>query len=616
MRLYKSFLLALCVAIAFDGHTQTSSGSSSVQRKKVAVVLSGGGAKGTAHIGALKVLEQAGIPIDMIVGTSMGALMGGLYCIGYDSHMLDSLVRIQDWPFLLSDRIDPMDQDIVNRNKQNTYMLSLSVNDGKGKISMAQPGFIKGKNLANLFSRLTLGYHDSIDFNLLPIPFACVATDMVKFNEIVFLSGNLATAMRASMSIPAVFSPVQLDTMVLVDGGLRNNFPVDVAKAMGADIVIGVTVQNIKEKTPDYFNSTGAVINQLMDVNTENKLLDNLLMTDIFIRVNVDGYSAASFNSDAIDTLINRGERAAMQQWDALMDLKKELSLSDSGNADGQRVVRKYRMIHPQTKLKVSQTEFKNIASADKKYLQEKFNLHKGGVTTVEGVEKAVTALRSNLFYQDASYQIHYQKDGYKISLESEGKKAAQLFMGVRFDNEEKVSLQFCGLMPLRIVVPTVLQGTVRLGKRSMGKLEATLNPSSFVPVSLAYTYRHQDINVYYHASKDFNPDYNQHQVELGILNYGYKNLLVDFFARWDYYDYKQILMGQRSRNPVKNVSHLFSYNARVHFDNRSNPYFAVQGDKYEIKYGMYTDNLYQYKNSSPVHVLSFNSMKIIPLNR
>ena len=324
MRLYKSFLLALCIAAVFNGHTQTSSESSSVQRKKVAVVLSGGGAKGTAHIGALKVLEQAGIPIDMIVGTSMGALMGGLYCIGYDSHMLDSLVRIQDWPFLLSDRIDPMDQDIVNRNKQNTYMLSLSVNDGKGRISMAQPGFIKGKNLANLFSRLTLGYHDSIDFNLLPIPFACVATDMVKFNEIVFHSGNLATAMRASMSIPAVFSPVQLDTMILVDGGLRNNFPVDVAKAMGADIVIGVTVQNIKEKTPDYFNSTGAVINQLMDVNTENKLLDNLLMTDIFIRVNVDGYSAASFNSDAIDTLINRGERAAMQQWDALMDLKKE----------------------------------------------------------------------------------------------------------------------------------------------------------------------------------------------------------------------------------------------------------------------------------------------------
>ena len=112
MRLYKSFLLALCVAIAFNGHTQTSSGSSSVQRKKVAVVLSGCGAKGTAHIGALKVLEQAGIPIDMIVGTSMGALMGGLCCIGYDSHMLDSLVRIQDWPFLLSDRIDPMDKTL------------------------------------------------------------------------------------------------------------------------------------------------------------------------------------------------------------------------------------------------------------------------------------------------------------------------------------------------------------------------------------------------------------------------------------------------------------------------------------------------------------------------
>ncbi|MDY6403677.1 MAG: patatin-like phospholipase family protein, partial [Bacteroidales bacterium] len=250
------------------------------QRKKVALVLSGGGAKGTAHIGALKVLEQANIPIDMIVGTSMGALMGGLYSIGYNADMLDSLVRVQDWAFLLSDKIDTREMNIIQREKRNTYLLSFALNN-IGKLSIGKPGFIKGKNLANLFSKLTLGYHDSIDFNSLPIPFSCVATDIVKFEEIDFHSGNLATAMRASMSIPAVFTPVKMDSMILVDGGLKNNFPVDVAKQMGADIIIGVSVQNEMNKSPEYFNSTFAVLNQLMDVNTQAKADENISQCDV-----------------------------------------------------------------------------------------------------------------------------------------------------------------------------------------------------------------------------------------------------------------------------------------------------------------------------------------------
>ena len=155
----------LCISV----HTTAQPGP----RKKVGVVLSGGGAKGMAHIGALKVIEEAGIPIDYVVGTSMGSIIGGLYSIGYTPEQMDSMVRRQDWSFLLSDKIPRSEQNMAEREASEKYVFSLPF--GKNAKTQAVGGLIKGQNLANLFSELTVGYHDSIDFNKLPIPFACVS---------------------------------------------------------------------------------------------------------------------------------------------------------------------------------------------------------------------------------------------------------------------------------------------------------------------------------------------------------------------------------------------------------------------------------------------------------
>ena len=212
------------------------------ERKKVGVVLSGGGAKGVAHIQALKVIEEAGIPIDYIVGTSMGSIIGGLYSIGYTPQQLDSMVRKQDWMFLLSDRVKRSAMSLNEREKSEKYVFSFPFT--KSPKDAVSGGIIKGQNLANLFTELTVGYHDSVDFNKLPIPFACVSQNIVNGEQIVFHNGILATAMRASMAIPGVFTPVRKDSMILIDGGMINNYPVDVARSMGADIIIGVDVQN------------------------------------------------------------------------------------------------------------------------------------------------------------------------------------------------------------------------------------------------------------------------------------------------------------------------------------------------------------------------------------
>ena len=295
-------------------------------RPKVAVVLSGGGAKGTAHIGALKVIEEAGIPIDYVVGTSMGAIVGGLYSIGYTPQQLDSMVNAQNWKFLLSDAPNPKDVLLDDRLKSEHYVLSIPFSLKSANISDA--GIIKGRNLARLFSTLTDGYQDSVNFNRLPIPFACVSENLVDGSEVVFHEGILATAMRSSMSIPGVFVPVDLNGMVLVDGGMVNNYPVDVALGMGADYIIGVDVQSPLLKASG-LKSLKDIFGQIINLQGERKYRENLRKTDVLIKVDVSGYSAASFTKEAIDTLIVRGERAAIDSWDGLLALKKKLGLAD-----------------------------------------------------------------------------------------------------------------------------------------------------------------------------------------------------------------------------------------------------------------------------------------------
>ena len=246
--------------------------SVAVNRKKVAVVLSGGGAKGMAHIGVLKVLEKAGIPVDIVTGTSMGSIIGGLYSIGYNANALDSVARAQDWSYVISDKEDLRNQSLRDRLRQYTYVFTTGLTIGKRNKNAG--GLIKGKNLAELFQHLCTGYTDSLDFSKdLPIPFACVATDIIDNSEVDFHSGRLPQAMRSSMSIPGAFSPIRLGGKVLVDGGLKNNYPADIAKEMGAEIIIGVTVQGAPKVAED-LGGTMSIISQIVDVNCKNKVED------------------------------------------------------------------------------------------------------------------------------------------------------------------------------------------------------------------------------------------------------------------------------------------------------------------------------------------------------
>lgn len=569
------------------------------QRKKVAVVLSGGGAKGMAHIGALKVIERAGIPIDYIVGTSMGAIVGGLYSIGYDAQMLDSMVRQQDWKFLLSDHVDPRNQSMHERYNHGTYLLSRPIirqgnNDVMG-------GLVTGYNLTNLFSRLTVGYHDSTDFRNLPIPFACVATNMVDYSEVDLHSGWLAQTMRASMAIPGFFTPVRIDSMVLVDGGLKNNYPVDVARNMGADIVIGVTLDKPMRSAAE-LKSGSDILMQLLDFNVKNKYDDNLRHTDVPIAVDVNGYSSTSFSTRAIDTLIYRGEKAAMGQWDSLIALKQKIGVDS--NYMPLRIHRASNdyLTH---KVRLSVVDMYGIGRFDQRYITRKFHLNEGDSINSEQLEQAMTALRSDLMYSSAEYILRQMPGGYWLRITAGNRKITQASVGVRFDTEEMVGLQANSELRLPTRLPIELSVTGRLGKRYMANVAATFMPTNFRNVTLAYTFRHNDINQYNKGNRDFNVTYNYHALNLSLININGKNYSMDLTARWENFNYEDVLIGQR-RDPMPfGDEHFYSYNFRLHYDSENERYFTTRGAKLEAGYSLYTDDFVKYCDHSPLHIIS-----------
>ena len=557
-------MLRILIILLFVGcpsaMRSTAPQTDSLPRKKVAVVLSGGGAKGMAHIGALKVIERAGIPIDIITGTSMGSIVGGLYSIGHDAQELDSLVHAQDWPFLLSDKREIRSPYIDGRQKQNTYFLSKAIGMENGRIIANRSGMVQGRNLAALFAELTAAYADSMDFAQLPIPFACVATDIIDNSEYDFTSGRLAEAMRTSMSIPGVFAPIRKGERLLVDGGLRNNFPVDLAQQLGAEVVIGVTVQ-AAPKTADDLKTTMAVLSQIVDVNCKNKYDDNLSRTDIAIRVDTRGYSSASFTPAAIDTLMARGEQEAMKHWDELIALREQLGLPPltEGGAAGW----------------AGQRAFKTVPAAEGQGTSGPSASRRNDMTLLQGG------------------------------------------LGVRFDTEEYAAVQLNGnLQPRRL--PLTLEGTLRLGKRMLSRVDLAVTHKERNLMRLSYQFRHNDLNVYYEGDRDFNLLYNQHTVELSVVNLNIRNFKIDAGGRWDVFDFHDVLVAPSDNFGSDGIAntHYYKYYARVDYNSENTWNFATRGARFHADYSYVTDNLTGYRHHAGLSDLSAAWRMAFPITR
>lgn len=577
----------------------TNSGvASEAERPRVAVVLSGGGAKGVAHISVLKVIEELGIPVDYVVGTSMGSIIGGLYAIGYSPEQLDSIVRAQDWMWLLSDKPKRNYRTLTEKEDETRFILSVPLaRDGQKFESL-----VKGQNISDMFAALTVGYHDSIDFRNLPIPFACVATNITDGSEVILDKGVLAESMRASMAIPGVFSPVRKGKKVLVDGGLVNNFPVDVARRMGADIVIGVDVQQGMSEDSEVNNLTD-ILSKVIDIACKNKLEENLRDADAYIKVNVDGYSAASFSSAAIDSLIFRGQQAADECRGRLQEIKGRilapvLSSKPSGTVP-------YPLL--QKEIEVNGIYFEGLDSRDRKRVINKCRLHENTAISYKQIEQALAILRTELNYSEVSFRLFEEREGYKLVFRLAKKNATTFNVGVRFDTEEVASLLLGSSIYLHTSIPSTLLVMGRLGKQYMASLEYALQPSLMRNISLKYTFRYHDIDFYNEGNKMCNTTYNHHAFELGYSNVWLRNFRYRIGIAYELYHDTDILYKEGNRPFAQGelTDNTLSYSLQVDYNTQDNALFPQRGVKFTATGAFYTDNFVQYRDHSPFYTLS-----------
>src|SRR3984957_9423068 len=293
-----ALLAALAWSSAAWAAEKTETHPDPAARPRICLVLSGGGARGMAHIGVLKVLEDLKIPVDCIAGTSMGAIVGGLYASGMTAHQIDATMRSVDWQEAFHDA--PPRRDLAFRRKEDdrNFLVRLPLGLKHGKILLPK-GFIQGQKLQETLRQLTLPFSKSTNFDLLPTPFRAVATDLETGNAVVMGEGDLSIAMRASVSAPGVFAPVELNGRLLVDGGLAENLPINVARAMHADILI-VSDVSFPLQPRAALDSALSISNQMLAIlvrKDSDRQRASLSPQDILIEPDLGSTPATDFTS-------------------------------------------------------------------------------------------------------------------------------------------------------------------------------------------------------------------------------------------------------------------------------------------------------------------------------
>lgn len=541
-------------------------------RPTIAVVLAGGGAKGMAHLGAIKVIESCGIPIDMIVGTSMGSIVGGLYSIGYTSDELLDITRGTDWINLILDTPDYGNQLLTAKKDNENYLLRVSLDRSRVLSGTGGGGIIDGKNIYTLFRHLTEGLPEYSDFNKFPIPFACVATNAVTGEKYVFHEGDLVTAMRSSMAIPTVFTPVKVGDAALVDGFVVDNFPVDVARQMGADIIIGVDL--VSESNDDALaNSAIDVMMRILDFNSMDQYQANKDDTDIYIPINTTGYSAASFSSTAIDSLILRGEQAAKENIEELRTLARRLNINQSyytvhGRMNGVNYTRTVNDLHPDLYIDTKDVAIIRTDSA--------------GIIDLSETIKQGYLVAKNIF------------------------QSGSLSLGARFDNQEYAALQ------LGIDVKLLRRSNVdlniygRLGARMMGGISVAHLFRNGGKIEARYRFEHKDISAYLFGDRIADVgDYHQR------FNLRYKQdfrkVSYSFGLRYDVDRYRNVLIHKDVANIAENLpkEKFFSYYTKAEFNNLDAQYFPTKGSQVEVMLEVITSNLYEFHNYALFPIIS-----------
>ncbi|TVQ14576.1 MAG: hypothetical protein EA364_04240 [Balneolaceae bacterium] len=422
------------------------------ERPKVGIAFSGGGAKGFAHIGVLKVLEEINMPIDYITGTSMGALVGGLYSIGYSPEFMQDLVLNLNWEELFSDEIRRRYMPMEEKYWDGQFLITLPFKSGQLRLPA---GLVAGQHISMLFANLTWDFQHIRDYDQLPIPFACIATDLESGEAHVMRSGTLSESIRASISIPTIFTPVRIDGRMVVDGGVVRNLPVTDAYNMGADFVIGI---NVTEglKMADSLRSIFDIMDQTIRFMMFDSVNEEAVKAGILINPDVGRFHILDF--DKAQEIINIGEAAARNSYDQLKSLADSLN---SMSAYTRRPV-----IQPEINNEVAISGI-NVVGLDyysETQLRNELRIEIGSMADRTVITNAIERLFSLQYFHQITYDLSPSENGYQLNIKAVEREQSTFRFGFKYDNYTNATLLFNSTYKNLVTSSSTLRLTASLG--------------------------------------------------------------------------------------------------------------------------------------------------------
>lgn len=428
---------------------------SAQERPKIGLVLSGGGAKGMAHIGVLKAMEKAGIYPDYITGTSMGSIIAGLYAIGYTPDEIEKIALDIDWGFVLSNNINLNKVTFEEKGFYGRYIAEFPFEDGK--VGLPQ-GAIEGQELTMLLCRLTRAANGITDFKKFPTPFECVGTNIETGEPEIFDSGFLPEALRASMSIPSIFTPTEIGDRLYVDGGLVRNFPVQEVREMGADIVIGVFVSNDLYKK-DKLKSMISVLSQSAFVLSARDSDEQMKNVDLLVVPDLDDYSTGSFKStpEIIEQGIKKGEEL-FPRFQVLADSLRPMGLR-----------KKPEPLKAPDTYTISDVEIVGNKDISKKLILRKLQIKPDTKMSVAEIEQKINTLYGTLYFKKIDYYID---DAGKLILKIKEAPKGYLKFAAQYDTENYASLNLNASFRDFLVSNSRLISEVNLAQNPGGQLK------------------------------------------------------------------------------------------------------------------------------------------------
>ncbi len=558
------------------------------QDVKIGLVLSGGGAKGLAHIGAIKAIEEARIQIDYISGTSMGAIIGALYASGYNARQLDSIFNAVDFETLIRDEVPRSAKTHYEKKEADRYALTLPFDHFKIGIPSS---LSKGQNVYNLLSKLTSHVRDINDFSQLPIPFLCIATDLETGTPVLLESGQLPKAVLASGALPSLFSPVTIDDRVLIDGGIVNNYPIEELEGKGMDIIIGIDVQDDLKEGKD-INSAIQVMLQINNFGTQRNMANKRGKTDIYIQPDIKEYSVVSFAE---------GRKIVAAGYDAA---KTHLDKLTEAASKQQKKNRPEIIFEAEQTYHIKNVEIKGTALYTRAYVLGKLKIKAPEKLTYTQFNHGINNLAATGNYKNIDYKLTENKDGTHnlIFMLTESENRVQLRLSAHYDELYNTSFLANVTRKRLFTNNDIASLDVVVGDNIRYKANYYIDKGYYWSIGLSseYNFFDQDVSVSFLASEMIEepPTLNEIEIEYSdFTNTIYfetifkRSFLVGLGAEHKYLKYLSKNIGIDENLNLRTVFDNTSYyNALgyIVFDSLDNTYFPKNGFIFQGEFKLY----------------------------